>query len=111
MAAQVALKRQQAVEDAIALRLASNELGKPLETLPPGKIFGMVQTDAISSDQTSPVDAKLDTSNEKVEESKSEASSSSVSSTSNFVSQNAVEMLASLFPHKKRSVLELVLRR
>lgn len=100
----VALKRQQAVEDAIALRLASNELGKPLETLPPGKIFGMVQTDAVASDHSSPVDSKL---TEKPEETKEP----SVSSTSNFVSQNAIEMLSSLFPHRKRSVLELVLRR
>lgn len=104
----MALKRQQAVEDAIALRLASNEMGKSLETLPPGKIFGMVQTEAISSNQTSPVDPKI---TEKVEDNKTEAPSSSVSSTSNFVSQNAIEMLASLFPHRKRSVLELVLRR
>lgn len=41
---QVALKRQQAVEDAIALRLVSNETGKPIEALPPGKIFGMSVT-------------------------------------------------------------------
>lgn len=100
----MALKRQQAVEDAIALRLASNEMGKSLETLPPGKIFGMVQTDAVSSDPSSPVDPKL---TEKAEETKEP----SVSSTSNFVSQNAIEMLSSLFPHRKRSVLELVLRR
>lgn len=91
------------MEDAIALRLASNELGKPLETLPPGKIFGMVQTEA-ASHPSSPVDSKL---TEKVEEIKEP----SVSSTSNLVSQNAIEMLSSLFPHRKRSVLELVLRR
>lgn len=42
---QVALKRQQAVEDAIALRLASNETGKTYETLPAGKIFGMTVTE------------------------------------------------------------------
>lgn len=38
---QVALKRQQAVEDAIAMRLVSNETGKQIDALPPGKIFGM----------------------------------------------------------------------
>lgn len=38
---QVALKRQQAVEDAIAMRLVSNETGKTIDALPPGKIFGM----------------------------------------------------------------------
>lgn len=42
---QVALKRQQAVEDAIAMRLASNETGKSIETLPPGKIYGMSVTE------------------------------------------------------------------
>lgn len=41
---QVALKRQQAVEDAIAMRLASNETGKTIESLPPGKIYGMTIT-------------------------------------------------------------------
>lgn len=42
---QVALKRQQAVEDAIAMRLASNETGKSIEMLPPGKIYGMSVTE------------------------------------------------------------------
>lgn len=41
----VALKRQQAVEDAIALRLAYNETGAAMEALPPGKIFGMNVTE------------------------------------------------------------------
>lgn len=41
----MALKRQQAVEDAIALRLAYNETGATMEVLPPGKIFGMNVTD------------------------------------------------------------------
>lgn len=42
---QVALKRQQAVEDAIAMRLVSNETGKTIDALPPGKIFGMSITE------------------------------------------------------------------
>lgn len=42
---QVALKRQQAVEDAIAMRLVSNETGKQIDALPPGKIFGMSITE------------------------------------------------------------------
>lgn len=103
---QVALKRQQAVEDAIALRLASTETGKAMDSLPPGKIFGMTVTEAkpelagsMHVDNKAPDDMhrKLD----------------SVSSTSKspLVSQNAIEMLSSLFPHRKRSVLELVLRR
>lgn len=40
----MALKRQQAVEDAIALRLAYNETGSAMEVLPPGQIFGMSVT-------------------------------------------------------------------
>lgn len=105
---QVALKRQQAVEDAIALRLASTETGKSMDSLPPGKIFGMTvtepRTEAASSsltDAKSPDDAKK----------KLESSSVSSTSKSPLVSQNAIEMLSSLFPHRKRSVLELVLRR
>lgn len=43
------MKRQQAVEDAIALRLASNESGQTFETLPPGKIFGMTVTEPCAS--------------------------------------------------------------
>ena len=53
----VALKRQQAVEDAIALRLASNETGKSFESLPPGKIFGMSVTEPCATPPaSSPVD-------------------------------------------------------
>lgn len=51
---QVALKRQQAVEDAIALRLASNETGTSLDVLPPGKIFGMNVTEPCATPPTSP---------------------------------------------------------
>ncbi|KAJ8688284.1 hypothetical protein QAD02_024079 [Eretmocerus hayati] len=51
MAAQVALKRQQAAEDAIALSLAKAKSGQekselePMLRLPPGKIFGMSVTE------------------------------------------------------------------
>ncbi|XP_066601985.1 doublesex- and mab-3-related transcription factor A2-like [Prorops nasuta] len=45
MAAQVALKRQQAAEDAIALRMAKVATGQKLNRLPPGKIFGMAVTE------------------------------------------------------------------
>lgn len=48
---QVALKRQQAVEDAIALRLASNETGKSIDSLPPGKIYGMTITEPCEDPQ------------------------------------------------------------
>lgn len=97
----MALKRQQAVEDAIALRLASNETGKSLETLPPGKIFGMKVTEP-----------KIEKPNQEltvIEEIPKKPESNSQPTP--LVSQNAIEMLSSLFPHRKRSVLELVLRR
>lgn len=102
---QVALKRQQAVEDAIALRLASTETGKTMEALPPGKIFGMTVTEPKTVDATStfPENRSSDDAIKKQEPSST--------SKSPLVSQNAIEMLSSLFPHRKRSVLELVLRR
>lgn len=37
----MALKRQQAAEDKIALHLASVESGTALDSLPPGRIYGM----------------------------------------------------------------------
>lgn len=105
---QVALKRQQAVEDAIALRLASNETGKSLDSLPPGKIFGMTITEPKSETSGSLLaDVKVSENINK----KHEVSPVSSTSKSPLVSQNAIEMLSSLFPHRKRSVLELVLRR
>ncbi|XP_070507614.1 doublesex- and mab-3-related transcription factor dmd-4-like [Chironomus tepperi] len=105
MAQQVALKRQQAVEDAIALRLASNETGKSLESLPPGKIFGMKVTEPKTESSQSPTIEVQSTQDEMSKK------SDSVTSSTPLVSQNAIEMLSSLFPHRKRSVLELVLRR
>ncbi|GAB0095107.1 doublesex- and mab-3-related transcription factor A2 [Sergentomyia squamirostris] len=107
MAAQVALKRQQAVEDAIALRLASNESGTSLETLPPGKIFGMNVTDPRL---TPPPKGSCSPAKSEEGPSKS-APSSSASSPTGGVSQTAIDMLSQLFPHRKRSVLELVLKR
>lgn len=50
---QVALKRQQAVEDAIAMRLVSNETGKQIDALPPGKIFGMSITEPCNAPSNS----------------------------------------------------------
>lgn len=43
--AKVALKRQQAAEDAIALKMAKVATGHKLSRLPPGKIFGMAVTE------------------------------------------------------------------
>ncbi|XP_059611014.1 doublesex- and mab-3-related transcription factor A2 [Phlebotomus argentipes] len=106
MAAQVALKRQQAVEDAIALRLASNESGTSLDSLPPGKIFGMNVTEPR---MTPPPKEAVTTA--KIEESPSKSNASPIPSQNGSVSQTAIDMLAQLFPHRKRSVLELVLKR
>lgn len=41
----MALKRQQAAEDAIALKMAKVATGQKLNRLPPGKIFGMSVTE------------------------------------------------------------------
>lgn len=104
---QVALKRQQAVEDAIALRLASTESGKSLDSLPPGKIFGMT----ITEPKTELTTSIIEDGKRSLDSRKQDASPVSSTSKSPLVSQNAIEMLSSLFPHRKRSVLELVLRR
>ncbi|XP_050314676.1 doublesex- and mab-3-related transcription factor dmd-4-like [Anthonomus grandis grandis] len=96
MAAQVALKRQQAAEDAIALHLASAESGTTYEYLPPGRIFGMQVTspEAEGTDDPTPIEKEAQDSKEDVN-----------------VSPGSIEMLGKLFPNKKRAVLELVLKR
>ncbi|XP_071445442.1 doublesex- and mab-3-related transcription factor A2-like [Hetaerina americana] len=82
MAAQVALKRQQAAEDAIALGLRAMATGQQFGFLPPGPIFAPVLPPTphtpprLSADRLS-----------------------------------SLEMLSKVFPAKKRSVLELVLQR
>ncbi|KAG8179173.1 hypothetical protein JTE90_024377 [Oedothorax gibbosus] len=48
MAAQVALKRSQAAEDAIAIGLRAVATGTPMSYLPPGPIFGLPLVDAAS---------------------------------------------------------------
>ncbi|KAJ8977938.1 hypothetical protein NQ317_017406 [Molorchus minor] len=96
MAAQVALKRQQAAEDAIALHLASAESGTTYEYLPPGRIFGMQITspEPDSNDSTGESQPHTEPTQEEI-----------------LVSPASIEMLAKLFPNKKRAVLELVLKR
>uniref|UniRef100_A0A182P2H7 DM domain-containing protein n=1 Tax=Anopheles epiroticus TaxID=199890 RepID=A0A182P2H7_9DIPT len=119
MAAQVALKRQQAVEDAIALRLASTETGTQLEALPPGKIYGMTVTEPCPSPSPSSPTASVDVISSTSSDGLGgfEAPEDAVrlnrpKGTGNVaVSQNALDMLAKLFPHRKRSVLELILKR
>nr|XP_026485889.1 doublesex- and mab-3-related transcription factor A2 [Vanessa tameamea] len=132
MAAQVALKRQQAAEDKIALHLASVESGTAMEALPPGRIYGMRVTgpcpspgpepDSAADDQT-PIHIDSETSDSLPDccsvtpdsvgntniATRSCIDSNDESSSS--VSSAGLEMLRKLFPGKKRSVLELVLRR
>ncbi|CAH2107279.1 unnamed protein product [Euphydryas editha] len=132
MSAEVALKRQQAAEDKIALHLASVESGTALEALPPGRIYGMRVTgpcpspgpepDSALDDQT-PIHIDSETSDSIPDccsmtpdpvGSANIATRSCIDSndeTSGNVSSAGLEMLRKLFPGKKRSVLELVLRR
>lgn len=124
------MKRQQAAEDAIALHLASAESGTTYDYLPPGRIYGMQVTcpesDTISNGEmpstTNPLSAKTKTSttttcNEDQQEITTTLSSStsvndvSLSEDVLVVSPASIDMLSKLFPNKKRSVLELVLKR
>ncbi|XP_013186408.2 doublesex- and mab-3-related transcription factor dmd-4 [Amyelois transitella] len=133
MAAQVALKRQQAAEDKIALHLASVETGTALDALPPGRIFGMRVTRPCPSPGPEP-DSNAEQTPIHIDSETSDslpdccaASPDSAGSTSAALSRPGgsedgpdpegavttagLEMLRKLFPGKKRSVLELVLRR
>ncbi|CAG9769819.1 unnamed protein product [Ceutorhynchus assimilis] len=106
MAAQVALKRQQAAEDAIALHLASAESGTTYEYLPPGRIYGM----QVTSPEAEPLDGDDPPQSEKFSSPSEKLPSDGVKDDVN-VSPASVEMLSKLFPNKKRTVLELVLKR
>lgn len=142
-ALQVALKRQQAVEDAIALRLVSTKTGQQIDTLPQGNIYGLAEESTENSGKTNVVETVEDlsllamrltghaaaqlpkNSEEKSANLTRNASVASLqaSSTGNTttsaasscstkkISQNAIDMLAQLFPQRKRAVLELVLKR
>ncbi|XP_026328894.1 doublesex and mab-3 related transcription factor 3 isoform X2 [Hyposmocoma kahamanoa] len=124
---QVALKRQQAAEDKIALHLASVESGTALEALPPGRIYGMRVTQPCPSPGPEPDSAHDDPTPIHIDSETSDslpdccASPDSAGNTvsrprtadesDGAVSTAGLEMLKKLFPGKKRSVLELVLRR
>ncbi|XP_034660864.1 doublesex- and mab-3-related transcription factor A2 [Drosophila subobscura] len=120
MAAQVALKRQQAVEDAIAMRLVANKTGRSIDALPPGNIFGLTVTQPSSPRQLTEVEQleKQSMTEERQQQQQQEelceppAVAQDLSATRREnVSQTAIDMLAQLFPQRKRSVLELVLKR
>lgn len=124
---QVALKRQQAAEDAIALHLAAAESGKSYEYLPPGRIYGMSVTSPCSDDEND--SPPTTTTTEKPSSTDNQPSSTdditieqfnetkpidlNVTSTqeSTVVSQASLDLLSKLFPQRKRTVLELVLKR
>ncbi|KAL5286632.1 hypothetical protein ACFFRR_007946 [Megaselia abdita] len=100
----VALKRQQAVEDAIALQLVSKETGETLTSLPQGRIYGMKTSDPLDDkdDIINTVNVK---SLDKLEDKESRPDKNES------VSQYAIDMLSQLFPNRKKSVLELILKR
>lgn len=97
----MALKRQQAAEDAIALHLASAETGTSYDYLPPGRIYGMQVTspEPDSKKLEDESSATTPTNNKEKEEQNIQ------------VSPASIDMLNKLFPNKKRAVLELVLKR
>ncbi|XP_034185173.1 doublesex- and mab-3-related transcription factor A2 [Osmia lignaria lignaria] len=135
MAAQVALKRQQAAEDAIALKMAKVATGQKLSRLPPGKIFGMSVTEPKSiindnketdsgqkEEEEGAEDSKQDFTqinqrqdspsiNENGSKYKSLVFNNQEETKESSVSQTSVETLARLFPNTKLSVLQLVLQR
>lgn len=84
-----------------------------MEALPQGKIFGMTVTQPCSSPprQPSPSTSSVAPPSSNSSSSDQETPKSAVSPTNSIVSQSAIDMLSSLFPHRKRSVLELILRR
>lgn len=124
---QVALKRQQAVEDAIALRLVANKTGRQIDALPPGSIFGLTVTQpAVAATPATPsvsasspkAEHAAHTEQLQSEQSVSRAEPEPLAVAQDLsaprrenVSQTAIDMLAQLFPQRKRSVLELVLKR
>lgn len=96
------MKRQQAAEDAIALGLASVTSGTKYGCLPQGPIFGMTVPTSKSPDSKEEVTRS--------EENPTMASQTSEGS-KGVVPPGSLDLLCRLFPEKKRSVLELVLRR
>ncbi|KAI9580692.1 doublesex- and mab-3-related transcription factor A2 [Glossina fuscipes] len=128
MAAQVALKRQQAVEDAIALRLVASKTGQQMTTLPPGNIYGLTKaatTDTgIAVAESYQTVKDLSTTTGKLLENHHETlktpttlartemkSSLNAMMMTTKVPQSAIELLTQLFPQRKRNVLELILKR
>ncbi|XP_064479377.1 doublesex- and mab-3-related transcription factor dmd-4-like [Ornithodoros turicata] len=126
MAAQVALKRQQAAEDAIAMGLRAAATGTALPYLPPGPIFGLpLAARAMAQAKGKARDAAKRTrepSSNEVEKSTSDTDDAAHSPPSGPSPRcttpvlcpdgrlSPPSMLARVFPQHKRGVLELVLR-
>ncbi|RWS10765.1 doublesex and mab-3 related transcription factor 3-like protein [Dinothrombium tinctorium] len=136
MAAQVALKRQQAAEDAIAMGLRAVTTGKSAEgCLSPGPIFGMQVTEPL-------VEKEEENENEETNENDSDSECSGSQSTPAPTTQqsqqsmsktqqsethpsdvmndlpsdfrpgrlSAIDLLMRIFPNQKRTIMELVLQ-
>uniref|UniRef100_A0A1A9UZZ7 DMA domain-containing protein n=1 Tax=Glossina austeni TaxID=7395 RepID=A0A1A9UZZ7_GLOAU len=123
---QVALKRQQAVEDAIALRLVASKTGQQMTTLPPGNIYGLTKaattdTSTVAENYQAVEDLSITTGKllENHDETMKTPTPTTTETKSSLnpmmmttkVSQSAIELLTQLFPQRKRNVLELILKR
>ncbi|XP_073821096.1 doublesex-Mab related 93B [Musca autumnalis] len=120
MAAQVALKRQQAVEDAIALRLVATKTGQKLDALPPGSIFGLngggeeagAGEETLTTMETDSIEDLSLPNKQQQQQQQTHGTHEEITTNPNVnVSQHAIEMLMQIFPQRKRSVLELILKR
>ncbi|XP_043246436.1 doublesex- and mab-3-related transcription factor A2-like [Amphibalanus amphitrite] len=110
MAAQVALKRQQAAEDAIAMGLRAVATGSSCAYLPPGPIFGMNMTQSQAADQTA-TDHETEESAASDEESRAPPADDSGDSGEPAERSAAawfghMQILRRIFPSQKASVLE-----
>nr|VCU79645.1 Dmrt93B [Euperipatoides kanangrensis] len=139
MAAQVALKRQQAAEDAIAMGLRAISGGAPYGYLPPGPIFGTVTPPELSKLQDSEVkefnEVKNQSEGQIKDEKETESSAKNIIENEKKRSIKAVsteyeykmnpgtlstdfrpgrltplEILSRIFPMQKKNILELVLQ-
>ncbi|XP_065353024.1 doublesex- and mab-3-related transcription factor dmd-4 [Cloeon dipterum] len=117
MAAQVALKRQQAAEDAIALGLRAMATGQQFGFLPPGPVFAGVDDAAEEttkkSEESAPEElASITTQSQETNSDGEDASEAAAAApVQDELRLSSLETLSRVFPHKKRAVLELVLRR
>ncbi|KAK0394994.1 hypothetical protein QR680_001051 [Steinernema hermaphroditum] len=118
MAAQVALKRKQAAEDAIALGLRAVVSGESIDRLPQGPVFnfgiGELPDDCDDSDQTSQPDerhSKILSSPEEPTPVRSceETKEPSFSHQRRSSKMSPIELLMSLFEDQEKLVLEVVL--